>query len=144
MFTICLHFVHTLFTTDRYNVLKDKGKGYLKKSTKGNENMKRYLQLNNEDFVIKEAKVELHPNKQVRLLSDCYAKPSIVKQAIFDSWIDWVKQVNLDSPHYILKHLTIESYNCMMFTLSIDVYNVTGYLVGKLYITKTRQEFWVA
>ena len=28
MFTICLQFGHTLFTTDRYNVLKDKGKGY--------------------------------------------------------------------------------------------------------------------
>lgn len=106
--------------------------------------MKRYLQLNNEDFVIKEAKGELYPNKQVRLLSDCYAKPSILKTSCFDGWVDWVKQVNLDSPNYILKHLTIESYNCMTFTLSIDVYNPTGYLVGKLYITKTRQEFWVA
>nr|DAJ70680.1 MAG TPA: hypothetical protein [Caudoviricetes sp.] len=34
MFTICLQFVHTQFTSDPYNVLKDKGKGYLK-STKG-------------------------------------------------------------------------------------------------------------
>ena len=106
--------------------------------------MKRYLQLNNEDFVIKEAKEELYTNKQVRLLSDCYAKPSIIKQAIFDSWVDWVKQVNLDSPKYRLKHLTIESYNCMMFTLSIDVYNLTDIFIGKLYITKTRQEFWIA
>lgn len=47
--------------------------------------MKRYIQLNNEDFVIKRAKGILEPNKQVRLLSDCYAKPSLVKQAIFDS-----------------------------------------------------------
>lgn len=106
--------------------------------------MKKYLQLNNENFVIKEVKGELHSNEQVRLLSDCYAKPSVIKQAIFDSWVEWVKQVNLDSPKYILKHLTIESYNCMMFTLSIDVYNLTGYLVGKIYITKTRQEFWIA
>ena len=35
MFIICLHFGHTLFTTDLYNVLKDKGKGYLKESAKG-------------------------------------------------------------------------------------------------------------
>nr|DAV45779.1 MAG TPA: hypothetical protein [Caudoviricetes sp.] len=35
MFTICLQFIHTLFTTDRYNVLKDKGKGYSKESIKG-------------------------------------------------------------------------------------------------------------
>ena len=75
-------------------------------------------------------------------LSDCYAKPSLVKQAIFDSWCDWVKEVNHNGDNYILMHLTIESYNCMMFTLSIDVYNLTGQLVGKIYITKTRQEFW--
>lgn len=104
--------------------------------------MKRYIQLNNEDFVIKKAKGILHPNKQVRLLSDCYMKPSLVKQAIFDSWAEWVKQVNLSNEKYILKHLTIESYNCMIFTLSIDVYNLTSQLVGKLYITKTRHEFW--
>nr|DAQ55569.1 MAG TPA: hypothetical protein [Caudoviricetes sp.] len=29
MFTNCLHFRHTLFTTNYYNVFKDKGKGYL-------------------------------------------------------------------------------------------------------------------
>ena len=88
--------------------------------------------------MIKEAKGELYPNKQLRLLSDCYAKPSIVKQAIFDSWVGWVKQVNLDNLIYILKHLTINSFNCMMFTLSIDVYNVTGVFIGKLYITKNK------
>lgn len=141
MFTICLQIVHTLFITDLYNILKDKGKGYSKKSTKV-LNMKRYIQPNNEDFVIKQAKGILHPNKQVRLLSDCYAKPSLVKQAIFDSWVEWVKQVNRGNEKYILKHLTIESYNCMIFTLSIDVYNLTSQLVGKLYITKTRHEFW--
>lgn len=141
MFTICLQIIHTLFITDLYNILKDKGKGYSKKSTKV-LNMKRYIQLNNEDFVIKQANGILHPNKQVRLLSDCYAKPSLAKQAIFDSWVEWVKQVNLDNEKYILKHLTIGSYNCMIFTLSIDVYNLTSQLVGKLYITKTRHEFW--
>lgn len=81
---------------------------------------------------------------KMRLLSDCYAKPSLVKQAIFDSWVEWIKQVNLDNEKYILKHLTIESYNPMVFTLSIDVYSTTSRFVGKLYITKTRQEFWVA
>ena len=96
-------------------------------------NIKRYIQLNNEDFVIKEAKGILHPNKQVRLLSDCYAKSSLVKQAIFDSWVEWVKQVNIENEKYILKHLTINSYNCMIFTLSIDVYNLTSHLVGKIY-----------
>ena len=104
--------------------------------------MKCYIQLNNEDFAIKQAKGILYPNKQVRLLSDCYTKPSLVKQAIFNTWVEWVKQVNRDNEKYILKHLTVESYNCMVFTLSIDVYNLTSQLVGKLYITKTRHEFW--
>nr|DAM07136.1 MAG TPA: hypothetical protein [Caudoviricetes sp.] len=31
MFTICLQIAHTLFITGLYNILKDKGKGYLKK-----------------------------------------------------------------------------------------------------------------
>lgn len=104
--------------------------------------MKKYLQLNNEDFVIKKAKGELSPNIQVRLLSDCYAKPSIIKESIYNSWVEWTNQVNLDSTKYILKDLTIESYNCMIFTLSIDVYSLTSQLVGKIFITKTRQEFW--
>ena len=104
--------------------------------------MKKYLQLNNEDFLIKEAKSKLYPNKEARLLSDCYADPSIIKQAIYDSWASWVKEVNLNDNRYILKHMTVESYNGRMFTLSIDVYNLTGQLVGKIFITKTRQEFW--
>lgn len=104
--------------------------------------MKKYLQLNNEDFVIKEAKGKLYPNKQVRLLSECYAKPSIIKQAIYNSWVKWVNEVNFNDDKYILKHITIESYNCMIFTLSIDVYNLIGQLIGKIFITKTRQEFW--
>lgn len=104
--------------------------------------MKQYIKLNNESFEVKKVKGELRPITEVRGLTDCYAKPSLVKQAIFDSWVEWVKQFNLGNENYILKHLTIESYNCMIFTLSIDVYNLTSQLVGKLYITKTRQEFW--
>ena len=34
MFTICLQFGHTLFTSDLYNVLEDKGKGYSKRVLK--------------------------------------------------------------------------------------------------------------
>lgn len=104
--------------------------------------MKRFIELNNKNFEVREAKGNLYPNKQIRTLSECYVKPSLVKQAIFDNWCDWVKEVNLNNDKYILKHLTIESYNSMMFTLSIDVYNLTSQLVGKIFITKTRQEFW--
>nr|DAQ55570.1 MAG TPA: hypothetical protein [Caudoviricetes sp.] len=103
--------------------------------------MKHYIHLNNETFEVKRAKGMLYPNKQVRTLTDCYAKSSIVKQAIYDSWVEWKKQVNRESV-CVLKHFTIESFNCMIFTLSIDVYNFTGGLIGKIYITKTRHEFW--
>lgn len=106
--------------------------------------MKQHIQLNNEDFVIKLVKNKLYPNEQVRTLSDCYAKPSMVKQAIFDGWVAWKEQVNKYNGKYILKHLTVGSYNDMIFTLSIDVYNITQQFVGKIYISKTRQEFWLA
>lgn len=104
--------------------------------------MKQYIKLNNESFEVKKVKCELCPITEVRGLFDCYAKPSLVKQAIFYSWVEWFKQFNLDNEKYILKHLTINSYNCMLFTLSIDVYDLTSHLVGKLYISKTRHEFW--
>lgn len=103
--------------------------------------MKRFIELNNQIFEMKEVKGNLYPNKQRRTLSECYVKPSIVKQAIYDSWLDWVQQVNMNTD-YILKHFTIESYNCMLFSLSIDVYIPSDELIGKIYITKTRQEFW--
>lgn len=36
-----------------------------------------------------------------------------------------------------------DCYNCMMFTLLINVYDSsTDKFIGQLYITKTRQEFW--
>lgn len=79
MFTICLHFVHTLFITDRYNVLKDKGKGYLKRVLKVNS-IKRYIELNNVTFKVRHFKGELHPIKEVRTLTDCYARPSEAKK----------------------------------------------------------------
>lgn len=76
MFTICLQFGHTLYTYRLYNVLKDKGKGYLKRVLKVNS-MKRHF------------KGELHPIKEVRTLTDCYARPSEVKKEIYKQWFNW-------------------------------------------------------
>lgn len=105
--------------------------------------MNKLIEINKEFFVEKVAKRELYPNKQVRNLSDCYAKPSIIKQNIYDGWLVWVQQVNRETD-YILKNFTIDSFNSMMFTLSIDVYTSSDDFIGKIYITKTRQEFWIA
>lgn len=140
MFTNCLQFSHTLFTTDLYNILKDKGKGYSNRVLKVN-NMKKYIELNNVTFEVKKVKGELHTITQVRSLEDCYAKPSSIKHEIYNDWFKWYMT---DSDKYILKHFTIKSYNVNMFTLACDVYNMENEFIGQLYITKTRQEFWLA
>lgn len=142
MFTICLQFGHTLFTTGLYNVLKDKGKGYSTRVSKV-YSMKQYIKLNNETFEVKKFKRELHPISEVRGLGDCYNNPSRTKHEIYNDWLKWYKVVNMNESFYILRHFTINSYNCMMFTLLIDVYDYsTDKFIGQLYITKTRQEFW--
>lgn len=79
MFTICSQIGHTLFTSVLYNVLKDKGKGYLNRVLKVFD-MKRYIELNNETFEVKETKRELHPMKEVHTLGDCVARPSGAKK----------------------------------------------------------------
>lgn len=104
--------------------------------------MKQYIKLYNETFEVRKAKGELHPIKEVRGIGDCYDKPSKAKYEIYNSWLKWYKVTNMNEPFYMLRHFTINSYNCMMFTLSIDVYDMTtDKFIGQLYITKTRQEF---
>lgn len=112
-------------------------------SAKGVCNMKKYIELNNENFEIKKAKGELHPITQVRGLGDCYAKPSTAKYGIYNAWLKWYLDCKLNLSLYRLRHFTINSYNTMMFTLSIDVHDkLTDEFIGQLYITKTRHEFW--
>lgn len=141
MFTICLQFGHTLFTTDLYNVLKDKGREYSKRVLKVIE-MKRYIKLNNETFEVKKAKGELHPMKEVRTLEDCYAKPSAIKKAIWNEWFNWY--LSVESPEYQIVNMSIQSYNVNMFTIRMDVFDPKNRFIGYIYISKTRHEFWLA
>lgn len=142
MFTICLQFVHTLFTTNIYNVLKDKGKGVLEKSTKGKCNMRKYIELNNRTFEVKKLKGEVRP-LEYRTLDDCYAKSSSFKRYIYNDWDNWlVELANCRHSDYGYGPITVLSYNAMIFTLGAEVYNNDNKLIGYLYITKTRQEFW--
>lgn len=142
MFTICLQFSHTLLTTDLYNVLKDKGKEVLKESIKGIRNMKKYIELNNRTFEVKKVKRELHP-LGYKTLADCYKKPSDIKRSIWSQWVEWIVQLK-SSTNMWFGSLVVVSYNCMMFTLGCNVYNNDNELIGYLYITKTRQELWLA
>ena len=140
MFTICLQIVHTLFITDLYNILKDKGKGYLKRVLKV-YSMKKYVELNNRTFEVKKVKCKIHPLR-LRALSDCYNKPSISKISIYSYWVNWLMKLNDISTDMLFNHMSVISYNANVFTLGCDVYNNENKLIGQLYITKTRQEFW--
>ena len=105
--------------------------------------MKQYIELNNETFEIKKAKGELHPMVEVRTLEDCYARPSEAKKQIYSYWFDWY--LTVDSANYEIVIMSIHSYNANMFTIRMDVFdNKTHEFIGCLYITKTRQEFWLA
>lgn len=103
--------------------------------------MKRYIELNNETFEVKKVKGELHP-LEYRALADCYKKPSDIKRSIWGQWVNWTVQSHKNATNMRLGSLTVVSYNCMMFTLGCNVYNNDYELIGYLYITKTRQEFW--
>lgn len=52
-----------------------------------------------------------------RTVADCYERPSEVKKSIERDWRRWFA----DSP--ALRHMGVESYNCMMFTLT-GVYRI--------------------
>ena len=142
MFIICLQIGHTLFTTDLYNVLKDKGKGYLNRVLKVIV-MERYIELNNETFKVRHFKGELPPIKQVRTLTDCYARPSEDKKQIYNYWYNW--HLNVDSADYQIVNMTIQSYNAFTFTIRMTVLDKKTYnFIGCIYITKTSHEFWLA
>jgi hypothetical protein len=105
--------------------------------------MKKYIELNNETFKVRHFKGELQPIKEVRTLTDCYARPSEAKKEIYKHWFDWY--LDADSSVYEIVNMTIQSYNPNTFTIRMDIFdNKTHNFIGCIYITKTRQEFWLA
>lgn len=105
--------------------------------------MKQYIELNNVTFEVKKAKGEVHPMKEVRTLENCYARPSKAKKAIWNEWFNWY--LSVESTMYQIVNITIQSYNTNMFTIRMDVFDIKKYeFLGYIYITKTRQEFWLA
>lgn len=101
--------------------------------------MKKEVIINGRTFTLKKAKGELRPIFITRDLFECYKKPSIAKQSIYEDWLDWYMK---EDSNFILKHFSVDSYNCQMFTLRCDVYGMNNEFLGHIYITKTRQEFW--
>lgn len=93
---------------------------------------------------MKKLEGEVHP-LEYRTLDDCYVKPSSLKRDIYVDWDKWlVELANCGQSGYGYGLFTVLSYNVMMFTLGAEVYNKVGELIGYLYITKTRQELWLA
>lgn len=104
--------------------------------------MKQYIKLNSKIFEVKKLKYE-SGHLVYKTLGDCYANPSEIKRVIYNNWLEWLGELNLNnSTEYEFGYLTVLSYNTNIFTLGIEVYNKLGELIGHLYITKTRQEFW--
>ena len=105
--------------------------------------MKKLIKLNNEFFEVKESNGVLHPITSYRDLADCYKKASVTKWEIFGKWVKWLSECC--DKRVWLGGFNVKSYNTMMFTLECNVYDrKTNKFIGKLYISKTRQEFWVA
>lgn len=103
--------------------------------------MKQYIKLNNKTFEVKKVKSKLQPLR-FRALTDCYISPSKTKQEIYSEWVDWLIELNNISTDMRCNSMCVLSYNVHMFTLGCDVYNNKNQLIGRLCITKTRQEFW--
>lgn len=126
--------------------LKIKERGTQKRVPKVNS-LKKYIELNNKTFVVKKVKGELH-SLEYKTLTDCYKKPSDIKRSIWRQWGSWLLQVDKKVDRNVTNmwfgSLVVVSYNCMMFTLGCNVYNNDFKLIGYLYITKTRQELWLA
>ena len=104
--------------------------------------MKQYVNLNSKIFEVK--KLKYKPRHLVyKTLDDCYVNPSEIKRVIYNDWLEWLDALNIsNSTEYEFRYLTVLSYNASIFTLGAEVYNNLGELIGHLYITKTRQEFW--
>ena len=103
--------------------------------------MEHYIELNNRTFEVKKVKSKLRPLR-FRALTDCYTRPSKAKLEIYSDWVDWLIELNNMSTDMWYNPMCVLSYNNMMFTLGCDVYNNKNQLIGQLYISKTRQEFW--
>lgn len=100
-----------------------------------------YLTIDGYDFKVTHKAMQSYYGHgyNYRLLSDCYARPSIAKQRIFEHWCNFFYE---HFNAYGGMYCGIISYNCMMFTFGAQaLIDYNGETVdAEFYITKTRQE----
>lgn len=97
--------------------------------------------------VVKVGKDRLHNMmcdtiRNVKILDECYKKPSYAKQYIYNMWCEWFMALDND---YRQTYFGINSYNTHMFTLKGCIESlVDDDSDCVLYITKTRHIMYVA
>ena len=99
--------------------------------------MKKTKEINGKVFTVITPRKKLDHNSMIfhaLNLNSCYDRPSEAKRYIYDRWMRWCLDVEG------LSWFGIQSYNCMMFTLSGLYYDIKEDKYYYLYITKTRQE----
>lgn len=99
--------------------------------------MKKTKEINGEVFTVIVPKEKMNHESMYFMslsLDSCYERPSDIKRSIYESWLRWSYDVEG------LTYFGIQSYNCMMFTLSGLYYDIKEDKYYHLYITKTRQE----
>ena len=113
----------------------------LKRVSKGEYNMKKTIELNYEIFNVRKPRGKLKPFVH-RSLTDCYKKPSVLKQSIYSNWVHWLIALNDSTTDMRFGPMSVLTYNTNVFTLGCDVYNNSNQLIGQIYISPKRQEFW--
>lgn len=103
--------------------------------------MSKYMNINGQTFeVIKPRKypVSLTNKYYLRGLSDCYEKPSVHKQAIYDEWYEWYRS------DIRLSEFGITSYNTFMFTIGCIFTDEETGERGYIKITPAKQVIYMA
>lgn len=99
--------------------------------------MKEQKVINGVVFDVKHiAPNELHQKAQytishVKLLDECYQRPSITKRAIYNTWFNWFESVEY------MYSFGVDTYNTNVFTLS-GVLEYSHGMIEVIHITPTK------
>ena len=106
--------------------------------------MKQYTKINELTFEVKKVSQETIDNmasqviREYKLLHDCYARCSQVKEAIYNNWMEWASEVDG------LYSFGIMSYNTNIFTLGGVIEDAKGNRTDVIRITPSYNYVYVA
>ena len=105
--------------------------------------MTKYTDINGIDFETHKSKytksmIEKHLNKPIKLLDDCYEKPSSTKRAIYNG----IHRLFGNTKN--ITRLSVTSYNTFAFTMSaLYLDEITGEIIGYIRITKDHNILYI-